>query len=70
MAALPPKAAADVTDPRVRFGPGTDFVMANTDKYSLDTALQFLPNSAQPMNFLCLTVVSDLPTSMTLIGKS
>jgi hypothetical protein len=70
MSALPPKADIRERVLDVRFGPGTDFVMANTDKYSLDTALQFLPNSAQPMNFLCLTVVSDLPTSMTLIGKS
>jgi hypothetical protein len=34
------------------------------------SVLQFSPKSVQPMNFLCLTVVSDLPTSMTLIGKS
>jgi hypothetical protein len=35
---------------------------------SLHTALQFSPKSVQPVNFLCLAVVSDLPTSMTLIG--
>jgi hypothetical protein len=34
------------------------------------SVLQFSPKSVQLMNFLCLTVVSDLPTSMTLIGKS
>ena len=34
------------------------------------SVLQFSPKSVQPMNFLCLTFVSDLPTSMTLIGKS
>jgi hypothetical protein len=30
---------------------------AHLPKYSLDTALQFPPNPAQPMNFLCLAVV-------------
>jgi hypothetical protein len=34
------------------------------------SVLQFSPMSVQPMDFPCLTVVSDLPTSMTLIGKS
>jgi len=34
------------------------------------TVLQFSPKSVQPMNFSCLAVVSDLPTLMTLIGKS
>jgi hypothetical protein len=32
--------------------------------------LQFSPKSVQPMNFLCLAVVSYLRTSVTLIGKS
>jgi hypothetical protein len=33
------------------------------------SVLQFSPKSVQPMDFLCLAVVSDLPISMALIGK-
>jgi hypothetical protein len=33
------------------------------------SVLQFSLKSVQPMEFLCLTVVGDLPTSMTLIDK-
>jgi ketosteroid isomerase-like protein len=36
----------------------------------IESGVVFSPKSVQPMNFLCLTVVSDLPTSMTFIGKS
>jgi hypothetical protein len=52
------------------FGPYSLFVHALARKLVSPSVLQFSPKSVQSMNFLCLTVVSDLPTSMTLIGKS
>ena len=74
MSALPPKADSRPQSQNVRFGPLRTCQLnswaALVRKLSLDTALQFSPNSARPMNFLCLTVVNDLPTQVTLIGKS
>jgi hypothetical protein len=54
----------------VRFVPQADIYSLFNHVLARRLGLQFSPMSVQPMDFPCLSVVSDLPTSMTLIGKS